>query len=298
MDVSETPFRSGFVALLGRPNVGKSTLVNRLVGAEVSIATRKPQTTRSRILGIANGDACQLVFVDTPGIHHPVKATPASRRMNKTASAGAEGVDVVLLVITCEGWRDDDERVLAVAQQAGAPVILVINKIDRLKDKSRLLPLIEAAAARHPFAEVVPLSALNGHNLERLQPLLLERMPVAPRNFPGDCNSDRTRRFIASELLREQLFHHLGQELPYVVEVEIRSLSEDSGRVSVDALVWVNKRSQQPIVVGRGGERIKSIGTRARKKMELQFNAPVYLSTRVKVREDPARGARPGEPRA
>jgi len=281
-------FRSGFVALLGRPNAGKSTLVNQMVGLEVSIATRKPQTTRHRILGIADGDGHQIVFVDTPGIHRARKNSPPalSRRLNKTAIAGAAGVDVALLLLTCGGWRDSDRRALQAAKESGAPVVLGINKIDRLRDKAQLLPLIEQSVRLFSFAEVVPLSALKRDNLERLRAVLVRQLPAAPRGFPRGQTSDRGRRFMAAEFLREQLINHLGQELPHVVAVEVRRCVEEGGALAVDAVVWVEKAGQKPIVLGKNGARIKSAGVRARKKMERRFGSHVRLNTWVKVKKN------------
>lgn len=281
-------FRSGFVALLGRPNAGKSTLVNQMVGAEVSIATRKPQTTRHRILGIADGDRHQIVFVDTPGIHCARKNSPPalSRHLNKTAAAGAAGVDVVLLLLTIGGWRDSDRRALQAAKESGAPVVLGINKIDRLRDKAQLLPLMGRSAELFSFAEVVPLSALKRANLERLRQALVRHLPAAPPGFPRGQASDRGRRFMAAEFLRQQLINHLGQELPHVVAVEVQRCAERGGVVAVDALVWVEKAGQKPIVLGKNGARIKSAGVRARKKMERHFGARVRLNTWVKVKKN------------
>ena len=276
-------FRSGFVTLLGRPNVGKSTLINHLVGRKVSITSRKPQTTRHRILGIVNREDSQIVFVDTPGVHGG-RGKAINQLINRTARASLEGVDVVVMLIQAQGWHTDDTRVLKLTERSKAPVILAINKVDMLKRKESLLPLIEECRGRHAFADIVPISARDGHNLEALTDVISRRLPVAPACFPPDQVTDRSAQFMAGELVREQLFRRLGEELPYATAVRVERYQEDPDRVQVEAQIWVDRDSQKAIVIGRGGERLKTIGSQARLAMEKSLGRPVVLKLWVKVR--------------
>ncbi len=279
------PFRSGFVVLLGRPNVGKSTLLNRLVGRKLSITARRPQTTRHRILGIKTTDQSQIVYVDTPGLHR-AGGGGMNRAMNRAALASLEGVNCIALMITARGWCQDDERVLRAARRAGAPLILVINKIDRLDNRARLLPLIERSRTRAEFAEIVPVSAQNGVNVDELERCFLRHLPEHPPFYPAGQVSDRDERFLAAELVREQLFRSLGQELPYATAVEIERFEREPRLTRVGAVIWVEKDGQKAILIGKDGARLKETGRRARLAMEQAFGSKVHLELWVRVRKD------------
>lgn len=279
-----TPHRAGLVTLIGRPNVGKSTLVNRLVGAKVSITSRRPQTTRHRILGIKTDAESQIVYVDTPGLN-AARGSGMDRYMGRITSGSIEGVDVVALVIAASGWRDEDEPALALARASHAPVILVINKIDMLDDRAQLLPLIEQSATKGNFADVVPVSARTRSNLGELERTIRKHLPEQPPIYPTDQLTDRSERFLAAELVREQVFNAYGQEVPYSSTVQVEQFKRTKGRLRVDAVIWVEKEGQKAILIGKNGARLKEVGTRARRAMEAFFGGHVYLSLWVKVRE-------------
>lgn len=284
-------FRSGLVTLLGRPNVGKSTLLNRLVGTKVSITSRRPQTTRHRILGIRTTEHAQFVYVDTPGVHPP-HGRQINRYMSRIAAGSIEGVDCIVLVIAADGWRDEDEPALALVGRQPVPVVLAINKIDRLKDRKRLLPLIGESARRMTFAEIVPVSARTGENLPALEQALLTHLPEQPPIYPVEQLTDKSERFLASELVREQVFGAYGEEVPYATAIEITRFKRLKAALEIEAVIWVEKEGQKAIVIGKGGERLKQVGTRARLAMERQFGTKVRLALWVKVREDWADDAR------
>jgi len=275
--------RSGFVALIGRPNVGKSTLLNRLVGRKLSITSRRPQTTRHRILGIKTAGATQTIYVDTPGIHEG-GGSLMNRVLNRAARAGLAGVDCVVLVIAAPRWAEEDEPVLALLRDLQCPVILAINKIDKFKDRSRLLALIEAVRAKMDFAEIVPLSALTGLNLADLETGIMRYLPTHPAFYPADQLSDRGERFQAAELIREQIFRGFGQELPYATAVEIEQFKREPKLLRIEAVIWVEKAGQKAIIIGKGGERLKAIGQHARLEMQKLFGSKIYLGLWVKVR--------------
>ncbi len=275
-------FRAGYLAIVGRPNVGKSTLMNRLVGAKLSITSKKAQTTRHRIHGVLTTDACQYVFVDTPGFQTRYK-NALNRAMNRSVTVALADVDVVLFVIEASCWREEDRAMLAKLQK-DVPAILVINKIDRLKDKGQLLPFIARRAAEYPFAEIVPISAERGDNLEALLGAAGRYLPVAEPIFAADELTDRSERFLAAELLREKLFRNLGDELPYGIAVEIEKFEVSDGVRRIYAAVIVDKEAHKAIVIGKGGERLKRVATDARKDMERLFAGKVWLETWVKVK--------------
>ena len=279
-----TPHRAGLVTLIGRPNVGKSTLVNRLVGAKVSITSRRPQTTRHRILGIKTGTDSQIVYVDTPGLN-AARGSGMDRYMGRITSGSIDGVDVVALVVSADGWRTEDEPALALARASRAPVILVINKIDMLDDRGQLLPLIEQAATKGNFADVVPVSARTRSNLGELERAIRKHLPEQPPIYPTDQLTDRSERFLAAELVREQVFNAYGQEVPYSSTVQVEQFKRTKGKLRVDAVIWVEKEGQKAILIGKNGARLKEVGTRARRAMEAFFGGHVYLSLWVKVRE-------------
>jgi len=280
------PHRFGVIALAGPPNAGKSTLLNRIIGAKISIMSRRAQTTRHRILGIKTRPDAQLVFVDTPGLQHrPPSAL--SRVINRTALGSLPGVDLILFMIDCRGWTPALERLFAQVARAagGAPVILLINKIDRLKDRARLLPIIKHSAALHPFVEVMPVSARKLKDVDGLLQLIAARLPAGAPGFPADQFTDRSQRFLASELVREQTLNLLGHELPYASAVEVTRFEyRDDNLLHVAVTIWVEKTSQKAIVIGRGGRQLKSIGQAARKQMEKAFGVKVFLEPWVKVK--------------
>lgn len=277
--------RCGTVAVIGRPNVGKSTLINRLVGYRISIVSPRPQTTRHRILGIATIAGGQIVYVDTPGLHAAGKRA-MNRYMNKTATGALEGVDAGVLVIEAGQWREEDERAYAALHDSGVPRVLVINKVDRIKDKGSLLPFIADVAKGHDFAEVFPVSAQKGVGVEDLQRALLAMMPEGEPTYGEDEVTDRSERFLVAELIREQLMRQLGDELPYVTTVEIEQFKEDGRLLRISAVVWVEREGQKAIVVGAGGAQMRAIGQSARMAIEQLLDRKVFLELWCKVREN------------
>ena len=278
------PHRAGHVAVIGRPNVGKSTLVNALVGAKVSITSNRPQTTRHRLLGIATFDNGQLLLVDTPGIHREQKRA-MNRWMNRAARGALEGVDAALLVIEAGRWDDEDALAYDALREAGVPVVLAVNQVDRIKDKATLLPFLAKVAEGRDFAAVHPVSALKRKGLEALVDSLLALMPEQPPLYGEDEITDKSQRFLAGEMVREQLMRQLGAELPYATTVEVEKFEVDGRMLRIGAVVWVEREGQKAIVIGKGGERLREIGSRAREQMERLFDAKVFLETWVRVRE-------------
>ncbi|MDH2431935.1 GTPase Era [Pokkaliibacter plantistimulans] len=285
-EVENRPERCGFVAIVGRPNVGKSTLLNHILGQKISITSRKPQTTRHQILGIKTEEEVQIIYVDTPGIHKAGERA-LNRFMNKTASAALKDVDVVIFVIDRTRWTEEDQMVLEQLQNLDCPVILAVNKVDRLDNKEALLPMLQEMSSKMSFADIVPISAQNGHNVARLEQLVGERMPEGMHHFPEDQVTDRSSRFVAAELVREKLMRQLGDEVPYGVTVEIEQFRQDevSGTIHIHALILVERDGQKKIVIGDGGSRIKTIGRDARLDMEKMFEAKVMLNLWVKVKQ-------------
>jgi len=279
-----TAHRCGHVAIIGRPNVGKSTLVNRLVGQKFSITSRKAQTTRHRLLGIKSSTAAQIVYVDTPGLHASA-GRALNRYMNRAASSALIGVDVILFLVEAGNWTDGDNHVLGRLADTEAPIIVAVNKIDRTPDKQTLLPFINELWKRAGFREVVPISALRGTNTERLEQVLIDALPVAPALYDEDQFTDRRERFLAAELVREKLTDRLGQELPYRLSVEIEAFQIEDGMRKIGALIWVERSSQKGIVIGRQGRVLKAVGSEARKDMEALFECNVFLELWVKVKE-------------
>ena len=285
---SEASHRCGSVAVIGRPNVGKSTLVNAMVGAKVSIVSNRPQTTRHRLLGIATVEGGQLLLVDTPGLHRGegrFKASAMSRVMNRAARGAVEDVDAALMVVEAGRWDEEDTLVFNVLRDGGIPVVLAVNKVDRLKDKSALLPFLAQVSAGRDFAAIHPVSALKRKGLEALVADLLKLVPEAPPVYAEDDITDRSQRFLAVELVREQLMRQLGDELPYATTVEIERFAEDGELLRIGAVVWVEREGQKPIVIGKGGARLREIGSKARQHMERLFGRKVFLETWVRVRE-------------
>jgi len=282
--------RAGYVAIVGRPNVGKSTLLNRLVGQKLSITSRRPQTTRDRVVGILTRPDAQFVFVDTPGVQS-AHGSRLNRYMNRSASQALEQVDAVALVLEALRFGAPDRKVLAAIPE-GVPVIAVVNKIDRLADKSALLPFLAALAQAHPFHEIVPVSAETGLQTDALLRVLRELLPESGLIYGEDELTDRSERYLAAELVREKLFRLLGEEVPYATAVEIERFEQEGELRRISAAILVERPGHKPIVIGKGGEKLKAIGTQARQDMEKLFGGKVFLELFVKVREgwtdDPA----------
>ena len=285
--MNNTAYRAGHVAVIGRPNVGKSTLVNALVGSKVSIVSPRPQTTRHRLLGIATFPEGQLLLVDTPGLHREQGKSTSSamhRMMNRAARGALEGVDVALLVVRAGQWDEADTFAFEAMKGAGVPVVLVINQIDRIKDKTELLPYLAKVSAGRDFAGVQLVSALKRNGLDILVKTVLAQLPEQPALYAEDEITDKSQRFLAGELVREQLMRQLGEELPYATTVEIESFTVDGTMLRIGAVIWVERDGQKAIVIGKGGERLREIGAKARIQMERLFDAKVFLETWVRVR--------------
>jgi GTPase len=279
-------FKSGFIAIAGRPNVGKSTLLNRVLGEKLAITSSKPQTTRNRITGIRNTDDGQMIFLDTPGIHQA--KTPLNRYMVKAATSTFSEVDLVLLLVEADRGHDaDDDLIIESLRQTGVPVFLVINKIDRV-EKLKLLPLIDRFRSLCDFREIVPVSAVTGDGVERLLELIREVLPEGPKYFPDDSFTDNSERFIAGEIVREKILILTQKEIPYATAVTVDSFKEDEEKnlIRIAATITVEKDSQKGILIGKGGKMLKEIGTQARVEMERFFAAKIFLELFVRVRKD------------
>lgn len=277
-------FRAGYIALVGRPNVGKSTLLNALLGQKLSITSHKPQTTRHRILGIKSSDDAQFVYVDTPGIHGQAKRA-VNRYMNRAASSILYDVDVIVFLVEALRWEEEDELVLKALQSVSAPVVLAVSKTDLVKDKARLLPYLQACSDNFPFAAVVPISSYRRTNLEQLESALKQHLPVSPPIYPEDQLTDRSERFLAAEIIREKLMRRLNEELPYELTVEIEQFKEEGEMLRIAGLIWVERENQKAIVIGKQGSMLKEIGREARTDMENLFSRKVFLQLWVKVKE-------------
>lgn len=277
--------RCGFVAVVGRPNVGKSTLINALMGAKVSIVTAKPQTTRHRILAVHTTADTQIIFVDTPGLHR--KAGKAmNRMMNRTAASALADADVVLFMSEAGRWTEEDGDVLQRLQSISAPVIAVLNKVDLVKPKEKLLEIISETTARHEFADIIPVSAKKNDNLATLLSLIPGYLPQSPQLFPEDMKTDRGVEFHAAETIREKLTLSLHQEIPYGLTVQIERFETEEGRTTINAIIWVERDSQKGIVVGKGGSVLKRVGKEARLELKKQLQRPVHLELWVKVKDN------------
>lgn len=277
--------RAGFIAIAGRPNVGKSTLLNALVGRKISIVTAKPQTTRRRILGVKTTPSAQLVFVDTPGMHSGERRA-INRSMNRTAVAAAGEADLCLQVVEALRWDDDDDLALQRLQGLGRPLGLMVNKIDRCKPRTALLPFLEQVKARHEYRFIVPVSAQSGENLAELEKTLIEYLPESPLLFPADQVTDQDDAARAAEFVREQLIIALREELPYSVAVQIEEFTLDGNMLRITATIWVEREGQKAIVIGEGGVLLKNVGRAARLAMEKEFGKKVFLKLWVKLREN------------
>ena len=288
-------YKSGFVAIVGRPNVGKSTLMNHILGQKLSITSRKPQTTRHKIVGIDSRETSQAVFVDTPGMHKK-EVRAINKMMNRAAHSALRDVNLVLFVVDAQKWTQNDELVLEKLKNADMPVILVINKLDTFENKNEALPLIRERAKLMNFAEIVPVSALRGANLDHLRDTIEKYLPYQPPLYSLDQITDRSERFLASEIIREKIMRQLGEELPYDLTVQIESfkteeaaVNEKTGRLKppctyIDATIFVERQGQKAIVIGDKGAKLKSIGMDARTDMEKMFEQKIMLTLWVKVK--------------
>jgi len=289
--MEKNPFQSGFIGIIGRPNVGKSTLLNALLGERLAIATPKPQTTRNRLMGIKTTDRGQFIFLDTPGIHRG--ETPLSRSMVSAARETFRTADLLLLLVEAPRLERDDREIIASLAEVSLPVILGINKIDKVQ-KPLLLPLIDEAQGLHPFREIVPLSARSGDGVPVLLEAIRRLLPEGPPLFPEDTLTDRPERFIAAEIVREKIILATRQEIPYASAVTVDAFKEDEGRrlIRIHATVHVEKESQKAILIGRKGAMLKEIGTRARQEMERFFDSRIFLELFVRVQKDWTRDPR------
>lgn len=273
----------GFVAIVGRPNVGKSTLLNDLLGFKLSITSSKPQTTRHRLLGVSTEPPYQTIYVDTPGLHQKAK-TALNRLLNRAALHTLQDVDVIVMVVECGQWQPDDDWVLSHLTETRKPVICVVNKIDKFPNREAILPYLQALQARYPFKTIIPISALRGEQIGIVKKTVREYLHASPYLFPEDQVSDRSEQFIIAEMIREKLMRTLEQELPYALTVTIDALAVEADLVRISAVIWVEKEGHKPIVIGKGGDQLKKIGKLARRDLERYFEKQVYLQLWVKVK--------------
>lgn len=278
-------FRAGFAALVGRPNVGKSTLLNALVGEKLSIVTPRPQTTRHRIIGLVNLPEAQIAFVDTPGLHEGGKRA-LNQALNRTAASALHDADLVVLVVEALRWTPEDDFALRRVIDSGRPALAVVNKVDRARPRERLLPFIAELAQRHAFREIVPVSATGGDNLGPLKQAIAAQLPESPPLFGPEDRTDKPLQFRIAETIREKLTLELNQEVPYGIAVEVESVVEDEGQTEVSAVIWVDREGQKPIVIGAGGARLKRVGSAARRELNALTGRRFHLTLWVKVREN------------
>jgi len=278
-------YRCGYVALVGRPNVGKSTLMNRILGQKLSIVTAKPQTTRQQIVGIKTTGKGQVIYVDTPGIHLAAKSA-LNRYMNRIALASFHDVDLILFLLEADRWTRQDEHVARSLAEVNVPVFLVVNKVDLDPDKSRLLIFLEKEVKTDRFEEVFLVSAKSGNGVERLEQQVLDALPFSRPFYDEDLFTDRSERFLAAELIREQLMVRLHQELPYALAVEIEEFKRQEGLIRIGAIIWVERESQKQIVIGKGGQVLKQISSQARLALQQLLDEKVFLRCWVKVSKD------------
>ncbi|SEH04336.1 GTPase Era [Candidatus Venteria ishoeyi] len=278
---------TGYVAIAGRPNVGKSTLLNQLIGQKISITSRKPQTTRHSLMGIKtlnkDADSQQIIYVDTPGLQAQTQ-TAINRYMNRSANSALTNVDLVLFVVEADIWQEQDDYVLNQLIASKSPVLLVINKMDRLERSEQLLPYIEQLQSKYDFIDICPVSATKRKNLDTLENLILAQLPEAEPIFDEDQVTDRSSRFMAAEIVREKLMRRLGAEVPYQLSVEVEHFEQDDKMLKISAIIWVERQGQKAIVIGKQGAILKSVGSDARKDMELLFEQKVFLKLWVKVK--------------
>jgi GTP-binding protein Era len=285
MTDSDLNYRCGYVALVGRPNVGKSTLMNRILGQKLSIVTAKPQTTRQRIAGIKTTPQGQVIYIDTPGIHLAAQSA-LNRYMNRIARASFHEVDLILFLIEAGRWTKQDEHVARALKAVSAPVLLVVNKIDLVPEKSRLLQFLEKEVKTDRFSEVFLISAKSGNGVNVLEEKVMQGLPFSRPFYDEDQFTDRSERFLAAELIREQLMLRLHQELPYSLTVEIEEFKRNDGLLRIGAIVWVERKGQKQIVIGKGGDVLKFVGTQARHALQQLFDEKIFLRLWVKVSRD------------
>jgi GTP-binding protein Era len=285
-EVTPKPFRSGFVSILGRPNAGKSTLLNALVGQKISIVADKPQTTRTAIQGVMNTRGAQVIFIDTPGIHR--SDSSINKRMMDAVRASLEERDVFVYVVdaTHQHFTQEDERALGILRQDGPPVILAVNKTDALKSRADLLPILDEYRKRFTFAEYIPISAIKGEGIQRLGEEVIKRLPEGPEYFPPDHITDQPARFLAAELIREKILQTTQQEVPHSVNIVIDKWEESPKLIKIYATIYVERDGQKAIIIGAGGSSLKRTGIAAREEMEALFDARIYLDLHVKVERD------------
>lgn len=274
----------GYVAIIGRPNVGKSTLMNHLLGQKISITSRKPQTTRHRILGINTTTTGQVIYMDTPGMHRNDKRA-LNRYLNRTADTTLMGVDVAVWLLDGLSWHDYDEIIFSKLKKAGLPVILAINKEDRIQNKEKMLAFFAEAQNKYPFEQIIPISALKQFNLDVLEEQIMHLLPEGNLIYPEDQITDRPERFLAAEIVREKLTRRLGDELPYALTVEIERYQEHPGITKIFAVIWVERSTQKNIIIGKQGEKLKQIGAEARTDIEKLIAKKVYLQLWIKVKK-------------
>ena len=286
MNLNEYPedYRSGYVAIVGRPNVGKSTLLNYILGVHLSITSKKPQTTRHRLLGINTTPTAQAVYIDTPGLHQKYKGA-MHRFMNREALNTLEDVDVVVFVVEPLKITEEDEYTIRLLEKCHQPIILAVNKVDKVKNKERLLPFIETLSQRLEFAHVVPVSATRGSNIAELEKTIESHLHLSPPYYPEEQVTDKSDRFLASELIREKIMRLLGQEVPYSVAVEVEAFEEEEKIIKISAIIWVERSNQKSIIIGNKGQQLKEIGKQARLSMEGLYNKKVFLKLWVKVKD-------------
>jgi len=282
---NSTTKKTGMVSLIGKTNVGKSTLLNQLVEQKVSITSRKPQTTRQRLLGIKTEGSNQIIYVDTPGFHQGHKRA-LNKFMNKTALSSIEGVDIILFVVDALNFSQTDEHLLSQVSTKDNQVMLVINKIDKVAKKEKLIPFVEEVTKLFPFSEVIPISALKRKNIDILEKEITKRLPVGAHLYPEDQIADSSERFLASEIIREKCISRVGDEIPYRLSVVIDNFKEEDKLITIDGTIYIEKSSQKGIVIGEQGKRLKAIGTAARKDLERMLGNKVMLRLWVKVKKD------------
>ena len=275
--------RCGYVGIVGRPNVGKSTLLNALLRQKISITSKKPQTTRHNLLGILTQDNCQVLFVDTPGVHSD-EPRAINRYMNRSARSAARDVDVLLFLVDRDRWTRDDDEVASLFAASSAQKILVINKVDLIQQREKVFPMLQAMQDRFPDAEIVPVSAEKSQNLDRLLEVVMQALPESPFFYDEDQVTDRTERFMIAEIVREKLMRQLGDELPYSLTIQIDRFEAHPEMTEIDATIFVEKSGQKKILIGKSGERLKRVGIDARRDMESLLDTRVMLNTWVKVK--------------
>lgn len=275
--------KCGYVAIVGRPNVGKSTLLNTILGEKISITTPKPQTTRTQILGIKTVDHIQAVFIDTPGMHQTEK-TAMNRYMNRLANAVITDADVIIFVIEALQWSAEDEWILEKLKHSNSRIILAINKVDKVKDKNLLLPFIDKIKSKLDFTKIVPFSALKKDNVLALEQTIFELLPESPHFYPDDQITDKNEKFLVAEIIREKVIMATEQEIPYSTTVQIEDYKVTDKLIEISAIIWVEREGQKPIIIGKGGALLKKIGTLARKDMEKLLRQKVFLRLWVKVK--------------